>query len=134
MTGHSEEQKLRKDTVENDRSVAREREQAATMHEFAMSEASLDLGRFNAIGKQRVIGGRPDVAAAYPAASAAHQVQLPNEPPLGFSVDQMPDLERPGFASPEAQAGPAPDAPPLVDSGEQRGVGPFSPSKEKPHE
>jgi hypothetical protein len=94
-----------------------------------MSEASLDLGRFNAMGKQRVVGGRPDVAAVYPAASAAHQVQLPPEPPLGYSVN---GLEHPGLPSlsPEAQADPASAALSVDRPDEPRGAGPLSPDEE----
>ena len=45
----------------------------------------------------------------YPAASAAHQIQLPDEPPLGFD---NPELEPPTMPSPvEAQAGGPADAP-----------------------
>jgi hypothetical protein len=142
MTSHDDEQKLRKETAENDRRL-REQERAATMHEFAMSEASLDLGRYSAVSKQSVIGGEPDVAAAYPAASAAHQVQLPPEQPLGVDINSVEPcgtaveieaslraLASPTDAiavSPSVATGPTSAAPSsLVAADELRGVGPFS--------
>jgi hypothetical protein len=53
-----------------------------------------------------VIGSKSGVASAYPAASAAHQIQLPNEEPLGYRIDAMPELEQPStglFHSPVEQ-------------------------------
>jgi hypothetical protein len=87
MTSHSDEQKLRRETADNDRKV-REQE-PATMHEFAMAEANIELGRYSAMGKQNVVASRPDVAAVYPAAAAAHQVQLPIEPSFGVDIDYV---------------------------------------------
>ena len=67
MTSRNDEQAERVRVMKDE---ARLRERATTMHEFAVSEANLDLGRYNAVGKQSVVGGRPDAASA-------HQVQLP---------------------------------------------------------
>jgi hypothetical protein len=50
-------------------------------------------GRFAAVNAAKVVGQSSSIAAAYPAASAAHQTELPPEPPLGFRVDAMPELE-----------------------------------------
>ena len=71
-------------------------------------------GRFAAVNAARIVGQSPAIAAAYPAASTAHQTELPPEPSLGFSIDEMPGLE-PSMVAPlssaiEATGDPA-DAP-----------------------
>jgi hypothetical protein len=69
-------------------------------------------GRFAALGRPSVIGTEPVPAAAYPAASAAHQTELPPEQPLGYSIAAMPgDEPSTGYPSVEATDEPA-DAPP----------------------
>jgi hypothetical protein len=70
-------------------------------------------GRFSAIGAATVIGSKPDVASAYPAAAPALQVQLPNEEPLGYRIDELPEPEP---ASPSSVAAPATDGLPAPSS------------------
>jgi len=71
-------------------------------------------GRFAAVNAAKIVGQLPTIAAAYPPASAAHQTELPPEPSLGFSIDEMPGLESsmaiPCSSSVEATGDPA-DAP-----------------------
>src|SRR5215469_12863552 len=50
-------------------------------------------GRFAAVNAAKIVGQLPTIAASYPAASAAHQTELPPEPSLGFSINEMPGLE-----------------------------------------
>jgi len=73
-------------------------------------------GRFAAMGPAYVVGSKADIAAAYPAASSAHQTELPPEPPTGYAIDEMPELGP--LATDEAQA-PDPTSP-------LAGVGSFS--------
>jgi hypothetical protein len=77
-------------------------------------------GRFAQVNAAKIVGQSPAVAAAYPAASAAHQTELPPEPSLGFSIDEMPGLENPtggsSVSSPVATDDPA-DAPSSDDGG-----------------
>src|SRR5262245_10740898 len=47
------------------------------------------------------------VASAYPAASSAHQTELPKEEALGFEIYAMPELG-PSLLAPVAQATPNP--------------------------
>jgi hypothetical protein len=49
-------------------------------------------GRFAQVNAAKVVGQSPAIAAEYPAASAAHQTELPPEEPLGYSVDAMPEI------------------------------------------
>jgi hypothetical protein len=51
-------------------------------------QASIETGRFTQVNTAHVIGS--EAAARYPAASSAHQTELPPEPALGFAIDQMP--------------------------------------------
>ena len=67
-------------------------------------------GRFAAVNAARIVGQSPAIAAAYPAASTAHQTELPPEPSLGFSIDEMPGLESSAAPPVEATGDPA-DAP-----------------------
>src|SRR6516164_5599144 len=60
-------------------------------------------GRFAAVNAAKVVGQSPGIAAAYPAASAAHQTELPPEEPLGYRVDAMPELESPTGVPPISQ-------------------------------
>jgi hypothetical protein len=45
-------------------------------------------GRFAQVGGAQTITGTTG-APNYPAASSAHQIQLPDEPALGYSIDQV---------------------------------------------
>jgi hypothetical protein len=65
-------------------------------------------GRFAAVNAATVVGQSPEIAASYPAASAAHQTELPPEPSLGHAIDAMPgDEPSTAFPSVEATGGPA---------------------------
>jgi len=69
----------------------RQQEQSGTF----LSHTHIDDagGRFAAVNAAKIVGQSPAIAASYPAASAAHQTELPPEPSLGFSIDEMPGLE-----------------------------------------
>jgi len=67
-------------------------------------------GRFAAVNAAKIVGQLPTIAASYPAASAAHQTELPPEPSLGFSIDEMPGLES-SMAPPVEATGDPADAP-----------------------
>jgi len=92
-------------------------------------------GRFAAVNAAKIVGQSPAIAASYPAASAAHQTELPPEEPLGYSVDAMPELEPSTAPSVEATGDPAQapssdDGGPATPSGglmcERAGSPPFS--------
>jgi hypothetical protein len=107
---------------------------AATINVCARSKAQHSWrnseigGRFAQVGAQNVVG--QEAVPNYPAASSPWQIQLPNEPPLGYRVNDLTPHELEpsiALASPaEAQAGePASDrvpSDPLLDV-EQRDVG-----------
>jgi hypothetical protein len=96
---------------------AREPVRSSTLHQHGQSQADeINQGRFAARGKPVVIGTMPSPASAYPAASAAHQTELPPEEPLGY--DEMP-LENPAGvfpASAPADTGGAPSQPQDVEA------------------
>src|SRR5262245_17153216 len=125
VTEHQHQQQERRETLDNDRRL-----QGTTLHAFAQEE-TLDRGRFSAVGRPVVIGSAPGVAAAYPAASPALQVELPPEPPTNYCIDEMVPLEPPTAATSSAQApaSPVPDDapsnnPPLLSpDDERRGAG-----------
>jgi hypothetical protein len=68
------------------RRILRE-DQPTTMHQFALEE-TIPRGRYDEVGKPNILAQSADIAAKYPAASAAHQTTLPPEPPLGYSVER----------------------------------------------
>ena len=88
------DQAERRAVMRNDLKVREEQErvfadqslpnQASTFHQHALADALTPRGRFSAVETSYVVGSKPDVSGAYPAASAAHQIQLPDEPPLGL--------------------------------------------------
>jgi hypothetical protein len=138
MLSNQEDQAERRRVFENDRKVReqqREQEErrrvfapdqslpnpGTTFHARAQADAAMPRGRFSAVEAATVVGANPTIE--YPAASAAHQIQLPDEPPL--SAWDNPALEEPStglLSSPVEQTGPMSDAPstPLG----QRDVGP----------
>jgi hypothetical protein len=90
----------------------------ATMQGFAVAEASQSHGRFTQVQASTVVGSKADVASVYPAASSAHQTELPPEPPLGVDINEMAPLDpvpEPGIETVEAQdpggAASAPSSP-----------------------
>jgi hypothetical protein len=120
MLSKQEEEQERREVLENDRKVLEQR--CSTFHAHAQAQADeMSQGRFAAIGAPRVVGSTPNPAAQYPAASSAHQIELPPEQAFGYSVDDMPELENPAAVSasvsPAAEPGgaAAPSAPPDVE-------------------
>jgi len=73
------DQAERQAVLENDR-LLREQQQGSTFHQHAQAAANDTAGgRHAAIGAPRVVGSSPGVAGMYPAASSAHQTELPAE-------------------------------------------------------
>jgi hypothetical protein len=91
-TTHQDEQRERRETLENDRRVQKaehDRRNASTYATFAEAFADEDRqGRFKAVNKTTVVG--TDAIAKYPEQppnSPFHHDRVPDEPPLGFSVE-----------------------------------------------
>ena len=126
MLSSQEEQAERKRVLAQDLSLRQQQEErrrvfaqdqslrrTSTFYQHALADAETPRGRYSQVTTSYVIGSTPTPATAYPAASAAHQIQLPDEPPLGFD---NPALE-PCSAPPVAQEAPDPtsaDAPPAL--------------------
>jgi hypothetical protein len=98
-------------------------------------------GRFAQVNAATIVGQTP--VPKYPAASAAHQTELPPEGPLGYPIDRMPSdepsavsvtaVEQPG-APVGAVASPSQlVAPPSRDDGEpdDAGAPPFTPEERR---
>ena len=92
-----------------------------TLHTRALADLDGLSGRFAAINKSTVIGAAP--AAQYPAAAGpwADPVKVPDEPPLGFAVDDLEPIgERFEVERSEAKLGavaaPARVASPAVET------------------
>jgi hypothetical protein len=94
------------------RNDARVREQGTTMHAFSEADAATPRGRYPQ--DTAVVGSKADIAGAYGACSPALAVQLPDELPLGYSVDEL-EPSTGLFHSPVEQLG-GPDATPLSGS------------------
>jgi hypothetical protein len=130
MLSSQEEQIERREVQRNDQLVR----QGSTFHQHGIASASdLAGGRWSGQGAAYVVGSRADIASAYPAASSAHQIQLPDELPTGYRIDDMEPLEQPpalpvaqgNLGEPTSDAAPSPI--PLGDV-ERRDVGsPLSP-------
>ena len=102
-----QQQEERRRTFAQDQSVPNP---GSTFHAHAIAEAAMPRGRFSAVEASNVIGSTP--LPQYPAASAAHQIQLPDEPPLSYD---NPALEVASLVStPQAPDDPA-DAPSTPD-------------------
>jgi hypothetical protein len=115
MLSKQEEEQERRATLENDRRVREQQSQGTTMFQHAQAHAGeLSGGRFAAIGAPRVVGSTPNPSAQYPAASAAHQTELPPEPALGYPIDQPTSEPSAGLSAVEQLGGAAaaPSAPP----------------------
>jgi hypothetical protein len=81
------EQQDRKEILRNDLLLR----QGSTFHAFAQADAELP-GRFGAISKTQIVG--QTAIPTYPAASHPFQRDpVPDEEPLGYRIDAMPDLE-----------------------------------------
>jgi hypothetical protein len=90
------DQAERQAVLENDRLVREQQKKVEGSTFFQHSQSLADEtsgGRSAATGSPRVIGSTPAPASQYPAASAAHQTELPPEPPTGYRIDEMPGDE-----------------------------------------
>jgi hypothetical protein len=106
MLSRQEEERERREVLENDRRVREEqkkREQTGTY--LSHTHDDIHQGRFGAIGAAVVVGAKADVASVYPAASAHQRDPVSAERPLGFRVDEMPPLEPSAVSSVEATGG-----------------------------
>ena len=87
MLSSQEEQREREEVMRQDADLRR-RQQEQVQRESSgtyLSHTHDDLsggGRFAALGNPTIVGSTE--ATRYPAAAAAYQIQLPDEPPLGF--------------------------------------------------
>jgi hypothetical protein len=134
MTTDQEEQAEKRRVMLQDAGV-RQQQQTSTFHQHAQAQADeISQGRYRVTGVPRVVGSTPTPASQYPAASAAHQTELPPEPSLGFSIDEMPGFE-PSMAPPvevtdDPAHAPPSDGGPATSSGglvsERAGSSPFS--------
>jgi hypothetical protein len=109
MLSSQEEQHERRAVQANDARV-KEQSRTGTFMSHAQADAEIP-GRFAAISNAFVVGSKPDIAGAYPAASFAHQTQLPDEEPLGFDNPALEPLAH--APSSQGQLG-EPDVPPLA--------------------
>ena len=85
------EQEERRRVFAQDQSLPK---QATTFHQFAQADAETPRGRFAAVDAAYVVGSKADIAGSYPAASSAHQTELPPEPSLGFAIDELEPVSR----------------------------------------
>src|SRR5215469_8760451 len=92
-TSDQEEQAEKRRTLLNDARVREQSRNGDTGTFLSHTHIDDAGGRFAAVNAAKIVGQSPAIAAAYPAASAAHQTELPPEPSLGFSIDEMPGLE-----------------------------------------
>jgi hypothetical protein len=147
----TEAQRERQERIDD---LRRQQQQGATLHGRAQADvAQMPPDRFASVNATTVIGSRPEIAGAYPAASAAHQVQLPDEMPTGYRIDQLepstPPVEGQGDSAPADPSGvvsptsdcgvgpsgdPASDAQPIASSLVGEHVGAGSPPKNKEHQ
>jgi hypothetical protein len=88
-TSAQDEQAERQRVFAQDQSL-----RSSTFHQHAQADADTPRGRFSAVSNACVVGSQPTVAAAYPAASSAHQTELPPEPSLGFAIDELEPVSR----------------------------------------
>jgi hypothetical protein len=110
------DQAERRATLENDLRVLEQR-RGSTMHQFAQSAANdTGGGRFASLGAPHVTGSAP--VPKYPAAGAHQADPVGTEPPLGFSINEMPGSELPSTnlsVVEETGGAAAPSAPPDVE-------------------
>ena len=110
MTTDQEEQAERRRVLLQDADVRNRSRNGNTGTYLSHTHIDDAGGRFAQVNAAKIVGQSPAIAAAYPAASAAHQTELPPEPSLGFSIDEMPGLESSAAPPVEATGDPA-DAP-----------------------
>jgi hypothetical protein len=117
MLSSQEDQAERRRVLQNDQRV---REQTGTYLSHTHDDAG---GRFAAISNAQVVGAQPTVN--YPAASSSWQIQLPDEPPLGYRIDDLNPSDPAEASSFAQQATGEPTAPsstiPLIDDVERVG-------------
>jgi hypothetical protein len=107
------------------------REQATTMFQHALAQAGeLSGGRFGAATPAPTVTGATPVPS-YPAASAAHQIQLPDEAPLSpyenSAIEISADsIHAEQLGAPVAEAPPPEVAPPSADDVETGAGAPSS--------
>jgi hypothetical protein len=125
VTEHQREQEERKRVTLQDvdlrrQQQERERAERGLNTYAAFAQADIETPGRHGVAQTtppRVIGATPNIAAAYPAASAAHQTELPPELPTGHDINEMPPLEPSTVhASVEATGPASADAPLLSDS------------------
>jgi hypothetical protein len=111
MLTDQEEQAEKRRTLLNDARVREQSKNGDTGTFLSHTHIDDAGGRFAAVNAAKIVGQSPAIAAAYPAASAAHQTELPLEEPLGFSVNDLESsMATPCSSSVEATGDPA-DAP-----------------------
>src|SRR5215831_13300391 len=115
-TSDQEEQAEKRRTLLNDARVREQSKNGDTGTFLSHTHIDDAGGRFFAVNAAKIVGQSPAIAASYPAASAAHQTELPPEPSLGFSIDEMPGPESSTAPPVEATGDPA-DAPSSDDGG-----------------
>src|SRR5262250_666564 len=93
MTTDQEEQAEKRRTLLNDARVRAQSKNGDTGTFLSHTHIDDAGGRFAAVNAAKIVGQSPGIARSYPAASAAYQTDLPPEPSLGFSIDEMPGLE-----------------------------------------
>ena len=111
MLTDQEEQAERQRVLQNDARVREQSRNGDTGTYLSHTHIDDAGGRFAQVNAAKVVGQSPAIAAAYPAASAAHQTELPPEELLGFSVNDLESsMATPCSSSVEATGDPA-DAP-----------------------
>ena len=110
-TSDQEDQAEKRRTLLNDARVREQSKNGDTGTFLSHTHIDDAGGRFAAVNAAKVVGQSPGIAAQYPAASAAHQTELPPEQPLGYRVDAMPGDEL-SMAPPVEGFGDPADAPP----------------------
>jgi hypothetical protein len=110
-TSDQENQDERRRVLQNDARVREQSRNGDTGTYLSHTHIDDAGGRFAAVNAAGIVGQSPGIAAQYPAASAAHQTELPPEQPLGYRVDAMPGDEL-SMAPPVEGFGDPADAPP----------------------
>jgi hypothetical protein len=96
MTSEQEEQAEKLRVTLQDADLRRQQQQAQATSFHKLAQADVDMqphDRFHQVTAARVVGSTSSPAALYPAASAAHQTELPPEPPTGIDINALPELE-----------------------------------------
>jgi hypothetical protein len=84
-----------KQQLEHKLTEASERARASTYSAFAQADANLPRDRFHQVNAGNVVGSKADIAGMYPAASAAHQTQMPPELPIRDDIHTVFQERRP---------------------------------------